>query len=220
MCILGPPYCGIGATLRIGREIWCLPYAGFLNYIHGEKNNKTERKQFGGEALWEAWNWLCDLRTNERPRKRCPSWHRHTNIWTWRLYNWIGQWKLHNNARNYWTFHRSAPIKSSPDWTVWPFECFWGNTLVTFALCVEVTWQCTLSLSLSVWPRTHCAPFPLRGRKVENFCVLNFLNNKKCVNSNFAKIKKKLGRLKLWNALDPKQLGLESWKIHIMKWTF
>ena len=28
--ILGPPYCGIGATIRIGRESWCLPYAGFF----------------------------------------------------------------------------------------------------------------------------------------------------------------------------------------------
>ena len=27
--ILGPPYCGIGATIRIGREMLCLPYAGF-----------------------------------------------------------------------------------------------------------------------------------------------------------------------------------------------
>ena len=32
--ILGPPYCGIGATIRIGREMLCLPYAGFLKYIH------------------------------------------------------------------------------------------------------------------------------------------------------------------------------------------
>ena len=30
--ILGPPYCGIGATIRIGREMLCLPYAGFLLY--------------------------------------------------------------------------------------------------------------------------------------------------------------------------------------------
>ena len=30
LCILGPPYCGIGATIRIGREILCLPYAGFF----------------------------------------------------------------------------------------------------------------------------------------------------------------------------------------------
>ena len=30
--ILGPSYCGIGATIRIGREMLCLPYAGFLNY--------------------------------------------------------------------------------------------------------------------------------------------------------------------------------------------
>ena len=28
--ILGPPYCGIGATIRIGREMLCLPYAGFF----------------------------------------------------------------------------------------------------------------------------------------------------------------------------------------------
>ena len=27
---------------------------------------------------------------------------------------------------------------------------------------------------------------------------------------------KKWGHLKLWNYLDPKQLGLESWKVHIM----
>ena len=31
--ILGPPYCGIGATIRIGREMLCLPYAGFLILI-------------------------------------------------------------------------------------------------------------------------------------------------------------------------------------------
>ena len=29
LCILGQPY-GIGATIRIGREIRCLPYAVFL----------------------------------------------------------------------------------------------------------------------------------------------------------------------------------------------
>ena len=28
--ILGPPYRGIGATIRIGREMLCLPYAGFF----------------------------------------------------------------------------------------------------------------------------------------------------------------------------------------------
>ena len=28
--IPGPPYCGIGATIRIGREMLCLPYAGFF----------------------------------------------------------------------------------------------------------------------------------------------------------------------------------------------
>ena len=28
--ILGPPYCGIGATILIGREMLCLPYAGLF----------------------------------------------------------------------------------------------------------------------------------------------------------------------------------------------
>ena len=30
LLILGPPYCGIGATIRIGGEMLCLPYAGFF----------------------------------------------------------------------------------------------------------------------------------------------------------------------------------------------
>ena len=30
LCIIGPPYSGIGATIRIGREMFCLPYAGFF----------------------------------------------------------------------------------------------------------------------------------------------------------------------------------------------
>ena len=30
LCILGPPYCGIGATIHIGQETWCHPYAGFF----------------------------------------------------------------------------------------------------------------------------------------------------------------------------------------------
>ena len=32
--ILGPPYYGIGATIRIGREILCLPYAGFFKILN------------------------------------------------------------------------------------------------------------------------------------------------------------------------------------------
>ena len=30
LAILGPPYRGIGASIRIGQEMLCLPYAGFL----------------------------------------------------------------------------------------------------------------------------------------------------------------------------------------------
>ncbi len=32
--ILGPPSYGIGATIRIGREMLCLPYAGFFYIIN------------------------------------------------------------------------------------------------------------------------------------------------------------------------------------------
>ena len=33
--IPGPPYCGIGATIRIGREMLCLLYAGFFLNMTG-----------------------------------------------------------------------------------------------------------------------------------------------------------------------------------------
>ena len=31
--ILGPPYCGIRSTIRIGQEMLCLPYAIFFFYM-------------------------------------------------------------------------------------------------------------------------------------------------------------------------------------------
>ena len=31
--ILGPPYCGIGATICIGQEMLCLPYVEFFKKI-------------------------------------------------------------------------------------------------------------------------------------------------------------------------------------------
>ena len=31
--ILGPPSYCIGATIRIGREMLCLPYAGFFSHL-------------------------------------------------------------------------------------------------------------------------------------------------------------------------------------------
>ena len=33
LSILGPPDCGFSATIRIGREMLCLPYAGFFNAV-------------------------------------------------------------------------------------------------------------------------------------------------------------------------------------------
>ena len=40
--ILGLPYYGISVTIRIGREMLCLPYAGFLKYNF--QNLKTTRR--------------------------------------------------------------------------------------------------------------------------------------------------------------------------------
>ena len=42
--ILGPPYCGISATNRIGREMLCLPFAGFFLYIVAKKNTRIGGK--------------------------------------------------------------------------------------------------------------------------------------------------------------------------------
>ena len=42
--ILGPPYCGIGATIRIGREMLCVPYAGFFANIVGKLMAPTLQK--------------------------------------------------------------------------------------------------------------------------------------------------------------------------------
>ena len=41
MGILGPLYCGIGATIRIGREMLCLPYAEFFVPIQRESRKKS-----------------------------------------------------------------------------------------------------------------------------------------------------------------------------------
>ena len=40
--ILGPHFYGIGATIRIGREMLCLPHAGFLHWhLHRLAQSKT-----------------------------------------------------------------------------------------------------------------------------------------------------------------------------------
>ena len=45
MGILGPPYRGIGATIRIGREMLCLLYAGFfLNIL--KTNEQPAKNKF------------------------------------------------------------------------------------------------------------------------------------------------------------------------------
>ena len=51
LAILGPPYFGIGATIRTGREMFCLPYAGFLidGIPKGLVNNKS---YFNAVNVW------------------------------------------------------------------------------------------------------------------------------------------------------------------------
>ena len=46
LVILGSPYCGISATIRIGREMLCLPYAEFFD--GGADNVCTGINGFGG----------------------------------------------------------------------------------------------------------------------------------------------------------------------------
>ena len=53
--ILGPPYCGIGATIRIGRLMLCLPYAGF--FLRDSKFQRPSKlhywfKSYGDFAQW------------------------------------------------------------------------------------------------------------------------------------------------------------------------
>ena len=58
--ILGPPYCGIGATIRIVREMLCLPYAGFILYklesqarVYGQvvKKNRYFKRDVGNAIV-------------------------------------------------------------------------------------------------------------------------------------------------------------------------
>ena len=51
--ILGTPYCGIGATVQIGQDMLCLPYAGFLVFY---MNNGSTVKKF----LSNFWVFFCN----------------------------------------------------------------------------------------------------------------------------------------------------------------
>ena len=55
--ILGPPYCGFGATICIGREMLCLPYAGFLiNCIRDR--NKEIQLFYHAYSDWYRFKWM------------------------------------------------------------------------------------------------------------------------------------------------------------------
>ena len=44
VCCSHTVVCGIGATIRMGRESWCLPYAGFFFYLFSKFLNFTLKK--------------------------------------------------------------------------------------------------------------------------------------------------------------------------------
>ena len=50
--ILGPPSYGIGATVRIGREMLCLPYAGFFICINLPVLLSSEKCQYTISLAW------------------------------------------------------------------------------------------------------------------------------------------------------------------------
>ena len=45
----------IGASISIGREIWCLPYAGFLFYTNNQVTGDT------WEVTHDTWHMTCDM---------------------------------------------------------------------------------------------------------------------------------------------------------------
>ena len=65
MGILGPPYCGIGATIRIGREILCLPYAGFFLVIYRTSRKKLTAKKLSISDKYARKVWKTSLFANK-----------------------------------------------------------------------------------------------------------------------------------------------------------
>ena len=59
---------GIYLFLIIFNYFFCVK----IFFWRGSTNN------FLGHFFW-AWNWSCDFRANERPRKKCTRWHRTTD---------------------------------------------------------------------------------------------------------------------------------------------
>ena len=58
MGIFGPPSYGIGASIRNGREMLCIPYAGFFNYDHSKKELPILFEIFF-DMLLAAWGFGC-----------------------------------------------------------------------------------------------------------------------------------------------------------------
>ena len=61
--ILGPPYCGIRAAIRIGREMLCLPYVGFFSFklVVGCQFMLWKKKQIFSFPCHQSFcRYLCD----------------------------------------------------------------------------------------------------------------------------------------------------------------
>ena len=81
MGILGPPYCGIGATIRIGREILCLPYAGFFLSSPAWQGQFKAGSQFievGSEVLFVK---VLLMTQSPPPPPPKPPWQNTINLW-------------------------------------------------------------------------------------------------------------------------------------------
>ena len=71
--IFGPPYCGIGATILIGREMLCLPYGIFFIHV----SNSSQSGRIMGTYQPGSHKNLCSMcadsstSTRKEKRKKC-----------------------------------------------------------------------------------------------------------------------------------------------------
>ena len=121
--------------------------------------SKFPREEGGREDQWEAWNWSCDLRANERPKKNCTRWCRHTHTRTWRLFDSLVKIRNHQFKDIHqicWEFLATKHLLFI-NWTVIFFidrKLWWQSSITAFRLgnCLLNNWNyaTTKKNSLSV----------------------------------------------------------------------
>ena len=98
-----------GVSKKQHKNVWAEGVNYFLSFFGGEGGAEG-----GREDQWEAWNWSCDMRANERPWQKL---HRmaqtYTDRRTWRLYDWIGPVRsIHWKSRIQETLNPSTDVDS------------------------------------------------------------------------------------------------------------